>query len=185
MTKRMVLPGELVAVSEEFMAGEGTYDHDGKIYSSFVGELVLDEKHKVARVKAFNPPVELKNGDIVVGVVRDIKETMVVIDLASAEGRDRDISGDTEASLHISKISTGYTESVKNEFRKGDIVRGVVIQTKPSLQLATDRKNLGVLRALCTRCRSPLVQRGRDLYCEECEKTESRKIAIDYSNAPS
>ncbi len=182
MTKKLVLPGELVAVSEEFMAGEGTYDQDGKIYSSYVGEVDLDAQKKVARVKAFNPPVELKVGDVVFGTVRDVKETMAMITLFQAEGTERQISGETEASLHISKISSGYTESIRNELRKTDIIRGIIIQVSPSLQLATDRDNLGVLRALCTRCRSPLVQKGRDLYCEICKRNESRKAASDYSD---
>jgi exosome complex component CSL4 len=182
MTKKLVLPGELVAVSEEFMAGDGTYDQDGKIYSSFVGEVDLDTQQKVARVKAFNPPVQLKVGDVVYGTVRDLKETMAMITLFQAEGTDRAITGETEASLHISKISSGYTESIRNELRKTDIIRGVVIQISPSLQLATDRDNLGVLRALCARCRSQLARKGRDLYCENCERSESRKTAGDYSD---
>lgn len=182
MTKKTVLPGELVAVSEEFMAGEGTYDQDGKIYSSYVGELDLDTQQKVARVKAFNPPVQLKVGDVVYGTVRDVKETMAMVTLFQAEGTDRGISSETEASLHISKISSGYTESIRNELRKTDIIRAEVIQTSPSLQLATDRDNLGVLRALCIRCRSHLSRKGRDLYCENCERTESRKAASDYSD---
>jgi exosome complex component CSL4 len=182
MTKKLVLPGELVAVSEEYMAGEGTYDQDGKIYSSYVGELDLDTQQKVARVKAFNPPIQLKVGDVVYGNIRDLKETMAMVTLFQAEGTDRGISGETEASLHISKISSGYTESIKNELRKTDIIRGEVIQISPSLQLATDRDNLGVLRASCARCRSQLSRKGRDLYCERCERTESRKVASDYSD---
>ncbi len=184
MTKKLVIPGELVAVSEEYMAGDGTYDHDGKIYSAFLGELILDAQHKVARVKALNPLVELKIGDIVHGVVRDMKETMAMVTVEVSEGKDRMISGDTDGSLHISKISSGYTADIRDELRKGDIVRAEVIQIKPSLQLATDRKDLGVVRALCTRCRLPLINRDGRLFCTNCEREESRKIAIDYSNPP-
>lgn len=182
MTKKLVIPGEFVAVSEEYMAGDGTYDHDGKIFSVCVGELELDTKHKVARVKPLNPPVQLNVGDVVCGVVQDVKETMAMLTVATCEGKDREITGDTDASLHISKISSGYTENIKNEYRIGDIVRAVVIQTRPSLQLATDRNDLGVLRALCTRCRLPLVKKGKDLFCENCERVEARKVATDYSN---
>jgi len=184
MTKKLVIPGELVAVSEEYLAGDGTYDHDGKIYSAFVGELELDAQHKVARVKPLNPLVELKTGDIVHGFVRDVKEIMAMVTVEASEGKDRSISGETEGSLHISKISSGYTADIMNELRKGDIVRAVVIQIKPSLQLATDRKDLGVLRALCTRCRLPLIMKDGRLFCSNCEREESRKIAIDYSNPP-
>ncbi|UCD92693.1 MAG: exosome complex RNA-binding protein Csl4 [Methanobacteriota archaeon] len=184
MTKKLVVPGEFVAVCEEYMPGKGTYDQDGKIFSAYVGELELDHEKKEARVKALNPPVQLKVGDDVYGVVRDMRETMVVVDVSGMEGKDRTITGETEGSLHISKISDRYTEDIRKEYRKGDIIRAVVIRTDPSLQLATDRRNLGVIRALCTRCRSPLTKKDRELYCESCERTEFRKTAIDYSNPP-
>lgn len=182
MTKKLVVPGELVAVSEEFMAGDGTYDHGGKIFSAYLGELELDSVRKVAHVKPLNPIVQLKVGDTVHGIVQDVKETMVVASVTSVEGIERGISGDTEGSIHISKISDRYTEDTRNEFRKGDIIRATVIQIKPSLQLETSRRNLGVLRALCTRCRSPLMKQDRNLFCENCERVENRKIAIDYSD---
>lgn len=184
MAKKLVIPGEFVAVSEEYMAGEGTYDHDGKIFSAYVGELELDSVSKVARVKPFNPPVQLKVGDAVLGAVRDIKETMVVVTISGMEDKKRGITGDSEGTLHISKISDRYTEDIRKEYRKGDIIRAMVIRIEPSLQLATDRSNLGVVKALCTRCRSPLIKKGRDLFCENCERVELRKTATDYSNPP-
>lgn len=184
MAKKLVIPGEFVAVCEEYMTGDGTYDHDGKIFSAYVGELELDSEKKVARVKPLNPPIQLKVGDAVLGVVRDMRETMVVVTISGLEGTERAISGETEGSLHISKISDRYTEDARREFRKGDILRAVVIRTEPSLQLATNRRDLGVVVALCTRCRSPLIKRDRDLFCEKCERAETRKTAIDYSNPP-
>jgi exosome complex component CSL4 len=182
MTKKLVVPGEFVAVSEEFMAGDGTYDLEGKIYSAYLGELELDTVHKVALVKPLNPPIQLKVGDTVYGIIEDVKETMVVASVTGVEGTERGISGDTEGSIHISKISDRYTEDTRNEFRKGDIIRAEVIQVKPSLQLGTSRRNLGVIKALCTRCRSHMIQQDRSLFCENCEQVESRKTAIDYSN---
>ena len=38
-----MLPGDEVAIAEEYMSGEGTYESDGKIYASAVGELDLEE----------------------------------------------------------------------------------------------------------------------------------------------
>ena len=43
LTGRKVLPGDEVAIAEEYMSGEGTYEMEGKIYASAVGELDLDQ----------------------------------------------------------------------------------------------------------------------------------------------
>jgi len=182
MRNRIVLPGEQVAVSEEYMPGEGTYESGGKIYASSVGTLELDTEDMIARVKAFNPPLELKVGDLVIAVVDDIRGTMAIAKVVKVQGKEREITGETEASLHISKISEGYTQDIRRELRIGDIIRARVIQVKPSLQLATSERYLGVVKALCSKCRSPMIKRGRELYCESCERTEPRKIAPDYDN---
>lgn len=177
---KLVFPGDELAVSEEYIAGEGTIDERGKIYASTVGILKVDEKERVMSVKPFNPPVSLKRGDIVIAVVTGTRESMGTADVIQVEGKERSIAGDTNASIHVSKVSSDYTKSVKGEFRTGDIIRAEVIQTDPSLQLTTSGRNLGVLKAYCHRCRLPMGKKGRELYCKNCDLTDRRKIAVDY-----
>src|SRR5207245_1474319 len=76
MEPKMVLPGDEIAVAEEFEPGEGTYERNGLVFAATTGVLVLDPENRVARVRAFNPPAELKVGDIVYGVVDDIRGMM-------------------------------------------------------------------------------------------------------------
>jgi exosome complex component CSL4 len=181
-TRRIVLPGDEVAVSEEYESGEGTYERDGKIYATAPGILSLDDASKVARVRMFNPPAQLKVGDIVYATVSDIRSSMATAQVAVLHGVDRQLSGDTEAAIHISNVSSDYTEEFRQVFRLGDIIRAQVIQAQPSLQLTTAGPTLGVVKALCSECRGPLTRRGNDLYCERCEHSEQRKITSDYGD---
>lgn len=178
--KKIVIPGEEIATSEEFLAGEGTYEQKGTIFSSFLGTLSLDPKEMVATVEPINPLVELKVGDIVLAHVQDLRSSMVILDVVRVEGKPRNVAGETLASIHVSKISSGYTSDVRNEFRIGDIIRAEVVQAKPSVQLSTEKSSLGVLIALCTKCRTPLLKRDRNLYCKNCRRTEVRRTSPDY-----
>ncbi len=180
--KRIVIPGEEIATSEEFLAGEGTFELKGKIFSSYLGRLNLDSEEMVAKVDPINPLVELKVGDIVLAVVEDVKSSMVIVDVVRVEGKPRDVTGETLAAIHVSKISEGYTDDVWREFRIGDIIRAKVMQIKPSVQLTTSRPNLGVLLALCTKCRMPLVKKEKSLFCGNCHRNEVRKMAPDYGS---
>src|SRR5256712_7401032 len=67
-------------------------------------------------------------------------------------------------------------------YRLGDIIRAKVIQVKPSVQLTTAERDLGVVKARCSVCRGPLEVRGRELYCPRDERTERRKLAADYAD---
>ncbi len=179
-TGRKVLPGDEVAIAEEYMSGEGTYEQDGKVYSSTVGELDLDPKEKVARVVLDNPPVVLREGDVVLAQVTDAKPAMAIVTIVQQEGRDREVSSETLASVHVSKLSSSYVEDAGDVVRPGDIIRGLVIQAEPSVQLSTAGPHFGVVRAVCGVCKNPLEKKGRGLYCERCERTENRKLADDY-----
>jgi exosome complex component CSL4 len=181
-TKRPVLPGEEVAEAEEFLPAEGTYEEDGKIYAAFAGELELDTDEHVASVKAYNEMAELKAGDSVFCEVTDVRSMMAICDVVAVEGRERGITGDTNGTIHVSKLSMEYIQDAGREMRPSDLIRAKVIQAKPSVQLTTASEHFGVVKALCRRCRAPLVRKDRALYCNNCERTETRKIADDYGD---
>src|SRR2546425_753139 len=145
MEPKMVLPGDEIAVAEEFEPGEGTYERNGLVFAATPGVLILDPANRVARVRAFNPPAELKVGDIVYGVVDDIRGMMATATILAIHGRTRQISGESEGTIHISNVSEEYTEDIRDMFRLGDIIRAKVIQVKPSVQLTTAERNLGVV----------------------------------------
>ena len=182
METKMVLPGDEIAVAEEFEPGEGTYARDGLVFAATPGVLILDPQNRVARVRAFNPPAELKVGDIVYGVIDDIRGMMATAAIQAIHGRSRQISGEAEGTIHISNVSEDYTEDIHDKFHLGDLIRAKVIQVKPSVQLTTAEPTLGVVKAICSICRGPLELRDRDLYCPRYERTERRKIAADYDD---
>lgn len=179
-TGRQVLPGEEVAIAEEYMSGEGTFEEGGKVYASVVGELDLDERERLARVLLPNPPIVLQEGDVVIATVSDAKPAMIICEILRLEGNDRAVASETLASIHVSKIAGGYIDDPGSEFRPGDLIRAEVIQADPSVQLATARPHLGVVYARCRRCRTPLGRKGPKLYCEVCKVSEHRKVADDY-----
>lgn len=178
--KKIVVPGEEIGTTEEFLSGEGTFELKGKIFSSYLGKLNLDSEEMKASVDPINPLVRLKVGDTVLAVVTDVKSNMVIAEVVRVEGKPREVTGETLASIHVSKISESYTSDVWKEFRLGDIIRANVVQVKPSLQLSTNRPKLGVVLALCTKCRMPLTRKDRTLTCNNCQRTELRKTAPDY-----
>jgi len=183
MTEKIeVFPGDEVAVEEEYLASDGTFAENGKIYASQIGELILDNEECVARVVTPNPPNILKEGDIVYAVVADIRNTMATADVVAKEGTERQVGGDTYATIHVSKISPGYTDDVGKELRKGDFIRARVTEISPSLQLTTKDPHLGVIRSLCGTCKTEMVPKGKGLYCPECRYSLSRKLADDYGN---
>ncbi|MBQ6547582.1 MAG: exosome complex RNA-binding protein Csl4 [Candidatus Methanomethylophilaceae archaeon] len=177
-----VFPGDEVAIEEEYLASEGTFAKNGIVYASQIGTLVLDDDECIAKVISPNPPNVLKPGDIVYAKVGEIRKTMATADVLCKDGTERRIGSETYATIHVSKISPGYTDDVSKELRKGDLIRAKVTEVKPSLQLTTKDDHLGVIRSLCGRCKTELVRKNKALYCPKCERTMPRKLADDYGD---
>lgn len=182
MTKdKIVLPGEQLSTTEELYSGEGTFEEDGVIRASRIGRYVVDEKHRKAMVEPLTSiPVVLKKGDTVLAGVHSVKPSMVIINVLHVIGKNRGISSDTNGTIRVSEISTSYVKDPSTEYGVGDILRARVTQVKPSLQLATKDENLGVIKALCVKCRHPLIKKDNILECKNCGNKERRKVAMDY-----
>ncbi len=180
---RIVSPGEFLGTIEEFVPGHNVIEIDGKIYSSILGSVEVNQKHMTISVRPIQELPVLKVGEIVYGVVQELYNDFVIVTVVAIEGSDREIvGGKQDGIIHVSKVSDRYVDEIGKMFRIGDIVRAKVIKAKPSLQLTTAEPHLGVVRALCMKCRQPLRKKDNMLYCERCGRNETRKIAFDYGN---
>lgn len=181
MKDKLVMPGDQLSTSEELLPGEGTFEENGIIRASRIGTYVVDEKHRTATVKPVSStPVILKKGDIVIAKVIVAKSTMIIADVVHVAGKNRSVSGDTDATIHVKEIAQGFIKDASSEYKTEDYIRAKVIQVKPSVQLQTKDRDLGAVKALCSKCRHALIKKNHGLECENCGNKEHRRIADDY-----
>lgn len=182
MESRVVFPGDVVGVAEEFVAGPGTYEENGEVHAAAFGRLTLDTTTFEARVAPFvGQPAVVKPGDIVIGTVHMTRTSMAIVEVvALAHDPRRAIAGDTNGTLHVSKTSDQYVESMEALFRSRDVLRARVLESSPAIQLTTKGPRLGVLKSYCPRCGAVMARKGWALACPECEWKETSKLAEDY-----
>lgn len=179
--RKLVLPGDELGTTEEFIGSEGTYEDNGKILAAISGVVEYDPEEMTIAVKPVtSTPVVLKPGDVVIGIVTELKEAMAIVEVVRVVGKIRELTYTMPGAIHISKVRVGYTPELGRAFRVGDIVRAKVIQTIPSLQLSTIGSRLGVIKSVCMLCRGELRREGRYLFCPVCEHIWEKKIAVDY-----
>jgi exosome complex component CSL4 len=182
-TGDFVLPGDPLATIEEFFPGEGAYEEKGEIYSATVGMVLIDVRTKRISVfaKPKTPPI-LKPGDIIIARVEEVRDQSATVSLGVLRGKeDRELPAPKLGTIHISKAHTGYVRDLSRLYRPGDIVRAkVLIVQRELVQLSTVGRDLGVLVALCSRCRSTLDRDGNKLRCPNCGAMEYRKLTNDY-----
>ncbi|MDK2783291.1 RNA-binding protein [Thermococcus sp. 101 C5] len=180
----IVLPGDYLGVIEEFLPGEGIIEEDGELYAARAGRVRINsEKVEISVEPLTDTPPLPQVGDVVIARVIEVKPQAAIVQLLRIEGRKgyREIATSKLAGIHISQVRDGYVESMSNEFKIGDIVRARVLTNEKSpIQLTTKAPDLGVVYALCSSCRRPLVRRGNVLICPNCGRTETRKLSTYY-----
>ncbi|EHR79399.1 RNA-binding protein [Thermococcus litoralis DSM 5473] len=180
----IVLPGDYLGVIEEFLPGEGIIEENGELYAARAGRVRINpEKIEISVEPLTDTPPLPQVGDVVIARVIEVKPQAAIVQLLRIEGRKgyREIATSKLAGIHISQVRDGYVESMSNEFKIGDIVRARVLTNEKSpIQLTTKGSDLGVVYALCSSCRTPLVRRGNVLICPKCGRTETRKLSTYY-----
>ncbi len=176
-----VIPGQQLAFEEEFTGGSGTFTENGVVFSSINGEEVEDVKSRTIYVKGKSFEL-IKPGDIVYGMVGAISKQIATIDSITPENKLKAYPS-TKTFLRISELSNSYAESMRSFITIGDIIKAKVIDIKSlGIYLTIKQPELGVVKTLCTNCKSELTLRGRLLVCSECGAKQQRKMALN-SNA--
>jgi len=173
----IVKPGDLLGVSEEFVAGSGTFEENGKIYALFLGVAQRDSQARKISVVGRKEVRPLREGDLVFGVVQQLYEAMTMIRFLPAPvGNEVPAGGDT-AFIRISELQNGYVEQLRDCIRVGDFVKARVLSVGAlATYLTLKERDLGVVRALCSMCRAEMSADGAGGFvCPSCGSRETRK----------
>ncbi len=172
------LPGEFLGVVEEYAGGpDVTFeDADGKVYASVAGVRVSDAAARSVSVRARKLSRPLRAGDLVYARVVELYESMARLEFAAVPSKHARPAGQGSAFMRISEMDRGYVERLRDAVCTGDFVRARVLDIKPlGIYLTMKESDLGVVRAYCTKDRSPMQSMGRTFLCPTCGRREGRK----------
>lgn len=180
MNDRDVYPGEKLAVIEVLQDGQGAYRHGGDIRSAELGTAHFDlEKRMVEVEKRTRDLILPREGLDVIAEAGSVMRRDARLDILVIDGKP--IHVPYTGVIHVSDADREYVKDMGMVVRNGDIVRAKIINTKNRMvQLSIKSPDYGVVYAYCSRCGTPLEQRGNRLRCPKCDRVERRKIAKTY-----
>lgn len=176
MSEKLVLPGDYVGPGEVYAEGSTTFAKGDDIYSAAVGK--ADESAGTVNTRLKKPA--LQPGDIVYGSIILTMESFAIVGIYPERREGVAPAAPDEGKIPVRAMSSGFTPSVKDAVRIGDIIRAKVVKIEgEKAELTLVGPELGVIKAFCSRCRKPLEKTGKGLSCENGH-TERRETADDY-----
>lgn len=176
-----VMPGDIIGTTEEFSPGIGTFLHVSDIHAASTGVVKIDRKARIISVvPSTKYPPAIAVGDIVIGGVIGLRESVALVEIAAIKGEgEREFRKVGTAAVHVSNVKDSYCKRLDEEFAVGDIIKSKVLNTE-NMRLSTAGKELGVMKAQCSNCRAVMVKEDNKLKCPECGRVERRKLSSDY-----
>jgi len=182
--KEGVLPGDKLAVSEEFLPGGHTYDDSGLIRALAVGEVQKDVRNMEISVKPAAEPGTIKVNDWVTGQVEVAQANSASVKIYYLNGKPtyKDFSG----MLSLRGLTGGRGQRKSTPVKQGDVVRCRVYSLVNGIvHLSIEEQDMGVVAALCGNCGKPLLRgSSTKAKCDECGNVEDRKLARDFGKTP-
>jgi exosome complex component CSL4 len=178
--KRFVTPGEKLGVVEEFFNGPGTYERAGSIYSETTGNVTKDFlNRKVSVSPLIKEPILPCGGSIVTGIVSSVQGKAVTLNIFEVDGFA--LGAPLTGFLHVSRSSPKYERNITDVCKLADIMKAKVVDNKNGFtKINTVDRNLGVIRASCSKCGNLMIFRKNGLECNKCGNIERRKVSEDY-----
>lgn len=175
----VVLPGDVISTAEEYVPGKNTAEMEGRIISLVYGNVRKDDRNLLISVSPFKRKKTVKTGDIVYGQVFKVDQRKASVKIGAAYDKETGVlQFNGEGYFNLPQQ---FDRNGAPFVRIGDIVRAKIVRTGDrGSELTITGKGLGILKTLCPRCRLPMVRKNGSLYCDNCEKSEMRKVAEDY-----
>ena len=186
MSKRKdsrALPGDKLAVSEEYLPGRHVYDDDGSLRALLPGNVKEDRSIGEISVQPSSEALVISVGDVVTGQVEAVQTASagVRIYYVNSKPTDTGFSG----MLLLRGDSRDRGARSRTYVKLGDIVRARVSSTLNAIiQLSIEGDKFGVVFAKCSNCGKPLLRGESRAKCDECGNVEERKFASDFGRAP-
>ncbi len=174
-----VVPGDKIAVIEEFLPDENCFEEDGSIIAEVIGEVVIDSKSHKIGVKPSKEHFSLKQGDIGFGRVEYVKKQIASVDIY--KNNDINIAKPVNSILHVSEASRRFVRNMYEVARPGDWVRFRITKAEKPIYISFIGEGLGVVIALCNQCGHELNFFRRNLLkCPNCSSEQNRITSTLY-----
>ena len=168
-----VLPGDKIAIIEEYEAGSNACDDGHVVRATVIGETETDKKERLVSVKKHKPISVPEKGDIVIGTVEAVMGSMIAVLIKYINSKP--VKAQVECICATRNIRKRNIALVK------DLVKLKIIgHLNGAIHATIQDPELGVLFTKCRKCGMDVKPLRDIVKCVECGWTDDRKLSNDF-----
>ena len=168
-----VLPGDKVAVIEEYEAGKNACDDGHVVRATVIGQSEIDKETRVVNVNNHKSISVPEKGDIIIGTVEAVLGSMIAVMIKYVNSEP--VKAQVECICPTRNVRKRNVALVK------DLVKlKIVGQLNGAIHATIQEPELGVLFTKCRKCGMDVKPLRDIVKCVECGWTDDRKLSTDF-----
>ena len=168
-----VLPGDKVAVIEEYEAGKNACDDGHVVRATVIGQSEIDKETRVVNVNSHKSTSIPEKGDIIIGTVEAVLGSMIAVMIKYVNSEP--VKAQVECICPTKNVRKRNVALVK------DLVKlKIVGQLNGAIHATIQEPELGVLFTKCRKCGMDVKPLRDIVKCVECGWTDDRKLSTDF-----
>ena len=168
-----VLPGDKIAIIEEYGLGNNTYNDDEIVRSTVIGDSDVNKKEHTVNVKNLKTTSYPQSDDIVIGTVEAVMGSMFVVLVKYINSKP--VKSQVECICSTVNIRKRNIALVK------DLVKIKILgELNGAIHGTINGSDLGVLFTKCRKCGNDVKPLRDIIKCIECGWTDDRKLSSDF-----
>ena len=168
-----VLPGDEIAVIEEYEAGSNACADEHVVRATVIGETETDQKKRLVNVKNYKITSIPEKGDIIIGTVEAEMGSMIAVLINYINSKP--------VKSQVECICATRSLRKKNVALVKDLVKVKIIgHLNGAIHASIQEPELGVLFTKCRKCGMDVKPLRDIIKCVECGWTDDRKLSSDF-----
>ena len=168
-----VLPGDKIAITEEYEAGINACDDGHVVRSTVIGENEIDKKERLVNVRSHKSTSVPEKDDIVIGTVEAVMGSMIAVLIMFINSKP--------VKSHVECICSTRNIRKRNIALVKDLVKVKIIgKLNGAIHATLNGPELGVLFTKCRKCGKNVKPLRDIIKCTECGWTDDRKLSSDF-----
>ena len=168
-----VLPGDEIAVIEEYEAGSNACVDEHVVRATVIGETETDQKKRLVNVKNYKTTSIPEKGDIIIGTVEAVMGSMIAVLINYINSKP--------VKSQVECICATRSLRKKNVALVKDLVKLKIIgYLNGAIHASIQEPELGVLFTKCRKCGMNVKPLRDIIKCVECGWTDDRKLSSDF-----
>ena len=176
MSDNKIIPGDKIAIIEEYEGGKNTFEDGHYVRSTVIGTTEIDKKNRIAQVQNLKLSEIPAINDVVIGTVAAVMSSMIAVSIEYINNK--------RTKSHVECICQTRHLRKKNVALINDIVALKIIAHKNGTIHATiNEPDFGVLYTKCKKCGGNVIPMRDAIKCTECSWIDERKLSNNFGKS--